>query len=144
MNCAHFGVIDRYRQKSDAEREEQSTQAFSDGSKEETENEENFSQRAEKRPSPELYQSHKRPKKMLQSEGVVLPVMDFLNSNSEKGAQDHPLLDFVKGLVPDFEQLSGRRQRVFKLRTITLLNELLDEEESEATDFPSRATTPTS
>jgi hypothetical protein len=80
---------------------------------------------------------------MFQSERVVLPVMDFLNSNSEKSAQDHPLLDFVKGLLPDFQQLSARRQRVFKLRTITLLNELLDEEESETTNFPSRTSTPT-
>jgi hypothetical protein len=142
MSCVNVDVIVLNRQKGNAERGDENRQAFSEESHIVNENEENFSERAKKRPASELHRNHKRPNKMFPSEHAVNPVTVCLESNTKNSAQDHPLLDFMKGLLLDFQQLSPRRQRAFKLKTINLLNELLDEEESDITNFPMRTSTP--
>ncbi|KAK9509401.1 hypothetical protein O3M35_006728 [Rhynocoris fuscipes] len=42
---------------------------------------------------------------------------------------EHPLVTFFFSLVPDYEKLSPKRQRLFKEKTLNYLHKLVDEEE---------------
>lgn len=99
----------------------------------ENENIGNLNQHAKKRPVLETVQRYHPSKKFLSSQHLIAPMLNFLKSNTRsKNEQENPFLIFCKGLLPDYEQLTSKRQRLFKEKMMFFINSLLDEQESES------------
>lgn len=84
------------------------------------------------------FERHARPKKQLPSQQVVGPMIEFLKSNTHKNAVEHPLLSYVKGMLPDYDTLTSKRQRIFKQKIVSIMNVLMDEQEMEHSSAPSQ------
>ena len=66
-------------------------------------------------------------------------MIDFLKNNKHKSV-DHPLLNYVKGMLPDCNTLTPKRQRRFKQKIGTTMNDLMDEQEMEHSSTPPHST----
>lgn len=71
--------------------------------------------------------------KMSSSDLVNTSTIEVIKLRSEQERQEFisSTIKFFKSLVPDIEKLSSRRQREFKGKVLSLLNDLLDEQENE-------------
>lgn len=117
--------------------EEESVQSVTEDSQEiHNENIDVVNESTGKRHAPSDFERQVRPKKKLPSDQIVGPMIDFLKSNTNKNVQEHPLLNYVKGMLPDYDTLTPRRQRIFKQKIVTLMNDLMDEQEMERSSTP--------
>ncbi|XP_068085103.1 uncharacterized protein [Anabrus simplex] len=66
------------------------------------------------------------------SDMVTTSMMDIsrqVSLNDERKEQDNTQLLFFKSIIPDVEKLTAKNQRKFKIKVMSLLNDLLDEQE---------------
>lgn len=75
-------------------------------------------------------------KKPTPTEVLAGPMAEFLKTRTAL-QQDPPLINFFKGLLPDIERLSAKRQRSFKEALVKLVNGFVDAEEQEQSRPPS-------
>lgn len=78
----------------------------------------------------------KRSKRLSVAEHLAGPMAAYIaarieNSTEVDRHETSPMLHFFKGILPDIEQLTPRRQRIFKEETLRLINKLVDEQEYE-------------
>lgn len=65
-------------------------------------------------------------------DNVVGTVLESFTNNTMQECseiQQHPLLQFFAGLIPEYDRLTTKRQRIFKQKSLNVLNDLLDEQE---------------
>lgn len=75
-------------------------------------------------------------KKPTPTEELARPMAEFLKTRTAL-QQDPLLMNFFKGLLPDIERLSAKRQRSFKEALVKLVNGFVDAEEQEQSRPPS-------
>ncbi|KAL4112946.1 hypothetical protein QTP88_016658 [Uroleucon formosanum] len=86
----------------------------------------------EKSSNEPLFKKPRTNRKMLPSERVVEPMLEFLKTRTQpkKNNEDTPELSFFKSIIPDFLKLNDKNQRQFKKIVLNTIDQLLDSQES--------------
>lgn len=86
----------------------------------------------EKSSNEPLFKKPRKNQKMLPSERVVEPMLEFLKIRTQpkKNNEDTPELSFFKNIIPDFLKLNDKNQRQFKKIVLNTIDQLLDSQET--------------
>lgn len=79
--------------------------------------------------SSQIFKKPKKIKKVMASEMVAEPMINYLKSKTIQKVEDSPELLFLKSVIPDFKKLNDKNQRRFKNTILSSLDKLLDEQE---------------
>ncbi|KAL4126781.1 hypothetical protein QTP88_010990 [Uroleucon formosanum] len=86
----------------------------------------------EKSSNKPLFKKPRTNRKMLPSERVVEPMLEFLKTRTQpkKNNEDTPELSFFKSIIPDFLKLNDKNQRQFKKIVLNTIDQVLDSQET--------------
>jgi len=86
----------------------------------------------EKSSNETLFEKPRTNRKMLPSERVVEPKLEFLKTKNQpkNNNEDTPELYFFKSIIPDFLKLNDKNQRQFKKIVLNAIDQLLDSQET--------------
>lgn len=85
----------------------------------------------EKSSNEPLFKKPRINRKMLPSERVVEPMLEFIKTRTQpkKNNEDTPELSFFKSIIPDYLKLNDKNQRQFKKIVLNTIDQLLDGQE---------------
>lgn len=85
----------------------------------------------EKSSNEPLFKKPRTNRKMLPSERVVEPMLEFIKTRTQpkKNNEDTPELSFFKSIIPDYLKLNDKNQRQFKKIILNTIDQLLDSQE---------------
>jgi len=80
--------------------------------------------------SSQVFKKPKKIKKVLASEMVAEPMINYLKAKTIQKVEDSPEHLFLKSIIPDFKNLNDKNQRRFKNTIFSSLDKLLDEQDT--------------
>ncbi|KAF0703289.1 MADF domain-containing protein [Aphis craccivora] len=85
----------------------------------------------EKSSNEPIFKKPRINRKMLPSERVVEPMLEFIKTRtqSKKNNEDSPEHSFFKSIIPDYLKLNDKNQRQFKKIVLNTIDQLLDSQE---------------